>query len=276
MKQLFSGILTVLIIGSCAKKVEPPKVWTLQNTVTIEGVNPIGVTTMNGNLWVSDGDHNRLVELDPQGKIIHIIDSLERPMHIDADQQTLYVPQYGMDNIATFNGGKSGVLSVQDSLDAPAAVSVYNAEWAVADFYNNRILYFDGKENISFGKEGKGEGEFYYPTDVQITEDKIWVADAYNNRIQVFDKKGKFLSIIGADQKMNAATGLFISEEEVMVTDFENNRILIFDWNGSLKQVLKEGLEKPTDILLKDSTLFVVNYRSGNLNSYELKAVLEE
>lgn len=274
MKQLYILIMTLLFMGSCAKKAEVSKEWVLKKVIKIEGVNPIGITLLKDTIWLSDGDHNRLVEINEQGKILRTIDSLERPMHIDTYGETLYVPQYGMDNIATFNGSRKDVLSVNDSLDAPAGISVYKNEWAIADFYNNRILYYNGMEQISFGKEGRGDGAFYYPTDVQITEDNIWVADAYNNRVQVFDKKGNFIRIIGADQKMNAATGIYVSEDSVFVTDFENNRVLIFDKEGSVKQVLKEGIEKPTDILLKDGTLLIINYRSGHLNTYELKAVL--
>lgn len=274
MKQLYILMMTLLFIGSCVKKAETPKEWALKKTIKIEGVNPIGITLLKDNVWLSDGDHNRLVEINEQGEILRTIDSLERPMHIDADGETLYVPQYGMDNIATFKGSNKDVLSVKDSLDAPAGISVYRNEWAIADFYNNRILYHNGTEQISFGEEGRGDGAFYYPTDVQITEDNIWVADAYNNRVQVFDKKGNFIRIIGADQKMNAATGIYVSEEAVFVTDFENNRVLIFDKEGVLKQVLKDGIEKPTDILLEEGKLFIINYRSGKLNTYELQAAL--
>ncbi len=273
MRKLYLVMIVVLLFVSCAKKIDPPKEWALLNSVTLKGINPIGLAVMNGELWLSDGDHNRLVQINPKGEILKEIDSLERPMHIDADKEILYVPQYGMDNIAIFNGDKRGILDVQDSLDAPAGVSVYKSEWAIADFYNNRILYNNGKNQISFGKEGRGNGEFYYPTDVQITENEIWVADAYNNRVQVFDKKGNFLKIIGAEEKMNAATGIYVSADELFVTDFENDRVLIFNLKGELKQVLKEEIEKPTDILKEGDTLFIINYRSGKLNTYDLQPV---
>ena len=56
---------------------------------------------------------------------------------------------------------------------------------------------------------------------MQITEHSIWVADAYNNRVQVFDKSGNFGQVIGAEAKMNAATGIYVTDSELMVTDFE-------------------------------------------------------
>jgi DNA-binding beta-propeller fold protein YncE len=197
-------------------------------------------------------------------------------MHIDAFEEVLYVPQYGSDNIATFSNGIQGSIVLKDSLDAPAGIAVLGKERAIADFYNNRILYFNGSEWISIGKEGKGNGEFYYPTDVQITAENIWVADAYNNRVQVFDKRGNFLKMLGQDQKMNAATGIYISENEVFVTDFENNRVLVMDFEGQLKQVLKESVQKPTDILMMHGNLYVINYPTGRLNRYHLQQVKKE
>jgi len=248
----------------------------LSKTIQLDGVNPIGLTQVNGAIWLSDGDHNRLVKINNEGKITETIDSLDRPMHIDAIKGTIFIPEYGKDAIETVDKKGRFVMKIPDSLDAPAGISVYEKERAIADFYNNRILYFDGSDWISFGKEGKAEGEFYYPTDVQITKDKIWVADAYNNRIQVFDKKGVFLQMMGQDQKINAATGIFVAEDEVYVTDFENNRILIFGKNGELLQMLKSQIEKPTDMMIKDELLYVINYRNGKLNLFEKQVVTQK
>lgn len=274
MKNLI--ILVLILAVSCGERETTSKEWVLQTTTQLNDVNPIGIALHDGALWLSDGDHNRLVQITEQGKIVKTIDSLERPMHIDADEETLYVPQYGMDNIATFKGEEKGALHMMDSLDAPAGISVFGKEKAIADFYNNRILYYNGTDWISFGKEGKANGEFYYPTDVQITSHKIWVADAYNHRIQVFDKKGNFIRMMGEEQKMNAATGIYISGDEVFVTDFENDRILIFDMDGNLRQALTEGLDKPTDMLIKNGFLHVINYRKGTISKYGQKEVTSD
>lgn len=277
MKQL--SILLILVVFSCKPKPEPiPKLmeWSYERTITLGGVNPIGIANANGKLWLSDGDHNRLVQIDNQGNIKQTIDSLDRPMHIDAIEDLLFVPQYGNDKIVTYSKKGRFQLTLKDTLDAPAAIAVKNKEKAIVDFYNNRILYTNGKEEwISFGKEGNAKGEFYYPTDVQVTDTLIWVADAYNNRIQAFNKKGKFVKMLGQDQKMNAATGIYVSKDEVFVTDFENNRVLIFDHKGQLKQKLRKGIAKATDLLVMDEILHIINYRTGELVLYQRKEVKE-
>ncbi|MFT5891378.1 MAG: DNA-binding beta-propeller fold protein YncE [Dokdonia sp.] len=276
MKYIYSVLALVLIL-SCAEKAAVAKNWQLSKAIPITGVNAIGMAVTSEGIWLSDGDHNRLVLIDEEGKTIKTIDSLDRPMHIDNEENTLFVPQYGNDEVSIFDKGEKKALTLSDSLDAPAGVSSYNQEKAIADFYNNRILYSkDGKEFISFGKEGKAPGDFYYPTDVQITEDKIWVADAYNNRVQVFDKNGTFLKIIGADQKMNAATGIFVGVTEVFVTDFENNRVLVFDHEGVLQQILSEGVEKPIEVIQHEGQVFVSNYRKSELLVFDWKVAPEK
>jgi len=271
-------ILTLLIFISCAKKqeIERPKNWQLSKKIAITGIKPIGMTTTSEGIWLSDGDHNRLVLINNAGSIVKTIDSLERPMHIDSKENTLYVPQYGNDEVSIFDKEKKEVLILSDSLDAPAGVAVYFEEKAIADFYNHRVLYSkDGKQYISVGKEGKAPGDFYYPTDVQITKDKIWVADAYNNRIQVFDKKGTLLKIIGEDQKMNAATGIYVSKTEVFVTDFENDRVLVFDLEGVLKQIISDDISKPTEIIQDREQLFISNYKTSELLVFDWKTIPE-
>ena len=59
----------------------------------------------------------------------------------------------------------------------------------------------------------------------------------------------------------------------MFVTDFENNRVLVFDKTGVLLQVLKDQIEKPTDMMIKDDTLYVINYRNGKLNLFDKQPI---
>ncbi|PKA82488.1 NHL repeat-containing protein [Ulvibacter sp. MAR_2010_11] len=271
MKYFISVAIVIATLMSCQTK-EAPKSWQLAKVIKTEGVNPIGIAATSDGIWLSDGDHNRLVLINENGAILKSIDSLERPMHISSFNNELIIPQYGNDVVMRYNASEMEMVTVKDSLDAPAGADFKGDEIAIADFYNNRILYAkDGINFISFGKEGKAEGDFYYPTDVQITTDRIWVADAYNNRVQAFDKEGKFVTVIGANEKMNAATGIYVSEKEVFVTDFENNRVLVYDHTGVLQQALSESIEKPTDAILVDGKLYISNYRGSKITVYEWK-----
>lgn len=286
-------LLAIAVIAvSCQEKTAVPMEWQFEKTITLDGINPIGIAVDGNDIFLSDGDHNRIVKLSDSGEVLQTLEGYTRPMHIDfgeasyeitdglttdlLKERALFIPEYGTDSIAVMRDNKVSYLVLQDSLDAPAGVSVYENEIAIADFYNNRVLYYNGKQWNSIGKEGKALGEFSYPTDVQITSDYIYVADAYNHRAQVFDKTGKAISFIGENQNMNAATGIYVSNEEILITDFENGRVLIFDMNYQLKQTLETGIDKPTDILVNGNLLYVTNYRKGELVVYQLEPIKNE
>ncbi len=268
MKNIIIISTCLLFLFSCA---EEKKTWQLTETIDLGKITPIGFTFLGEDIWISDGDHNQMVQVNSEGAIQQTFTDFERPMHIDIEEETIFVPEYGSDQIIKFTNGEKSVLAITDSLDAPAGVDVYKEEIAIADFYKHRILYFNGQQWTSFGKEGKSSGELYYPTDVQILAKKIVVADAYNNRVQIYDKSGKSMQIIGESEKMNATTGLYADEGFIYATDFENDRVLIYQHDGALFQIIEEGMSKPTDIVVKNQRLYVANYKGKNLQIFKLK-----
>mgnify|MGYP006256143685 CR=1 FL=1 len=255
-------ILILIIFASCKNN---NKKWQVSETLDLGDITPIGLSFEGEKLWLADGDHNQIVAIDLEGKVLQTLKDFERPMHLDSEEQTVYIPEYGSDNIVKLQNGKRTILEIPDSLDAPAGVDVFGKEIAIADFYNHRIVFFDENKWLTFGKEGKMKGELYYPTDVNIGKDKIFVADAYNNRVQVFDKKGNVLTTMGENEKMNASTGIFANENEILITDFENNRVLVYNHQGKLQQVISEGINKPTDILIENNVLYIANYKGKNI-----------
>lgn len=264
MKHLIYLSVCLFFLAACNSG---PKQWALSRTVDLGDVAPLGMTVMDGDLWLSDSDENVLVRLE-EGKVVERLEGFDRPMHIASDEGVLYVPEYGTDTIRIIKNGTRTSLVLSDSLDAPAGVDVDGASVAIADFYKHRILYFDGKDWAAIGAKGKADGDFHYPTDVQFLGNHIYVADAYNNRVQVFDRSGKFLRKIGADQGMNAATGIYVSKQQVFVTDFENDRVLIFGFEGDLHQIIEGDLNKPTDVLLFNGELCIANYKAKRLDFY--------
>jgi len=274
MKQYIIILLTAMLIASCQEKKQTETRWVHTKTIALADVNPIGIAQGEKGIWLSDGDRNRVVLIDKSGVVLNTIVSLDRPMHIASEGEMLVIPQYGNDEVLRFRESEKEIVRTRDSLDAPAGVAIKGVEVAIADFYNNKVHYTENSSDwITFGKEGKADGDFYYPTDVHLTESNIWVADAYNNRLQVFDKKGNHLKTIGEDQKMNAATGIFVSDTNAYTTDFENDRVLVFDLEGSLKQVLDADISKPTDLIIIDEVLYVTNYKGKSLSLYTQQEV---
>ncbi len=256
----------MLLLNACKSE---PSSWHFERRVSLNNISPIGLSMSGSSLWLADGDNNRLVKVDMSGNVLDSINNISRPMHISNWKDTVYIPEFGEDKILTYSGGNIGSLEIKDSLDGPAAIDFRESEIAIADFYGHSILYFDGHNWRRFGKEGKSNDSFYYPTDVQIADQFIYVADAYNHRVQVWDKNNLvYLKTIGKEYKMNATTGLYLYKDQLAVTDFENDRVLVFDLKSQNSQEIN-GLNKPTDVLITNDSLFITNYKSKEISLYK-------
>jgi len=261
--KIFLLAFSIFFLSNCQDKG-----WEATDTLLLDGIAPIGITYWNNEVWLSDGDNNRMVVIDDKGKMIREVGPIERPMHIISRMDKMYIPSYGRDEIYSYGESSVDTLKLGVELEGPGGVDVVNGRIAIADFYNHQIVYFDGSEWKTFGGKGKDDGKMNYPTDIQIDSDKIWVADAYNNRVQVFNLKGEHLLTFGQEQKMNAATGLFVTPEEVYVTDFENSRVIIFDHSGNVVDKIDTGLDKPTDLFIRNDVLWILNYQGKYITKY--------
>lgn len=248
-----------------------PSTWQLDTLYQLDSITPIGLALYQGNLWLADGDHNRVVcwSLD-QETITQTIGGFERPMHLDADEQQLYIPEYGNDTITQLIPGQPRThLPIGLELDAPAGISLQQNRIAIADFYNHRILVYDGLQWRSIGEKGQENGQLHYPTDVQWNGDRLYVADAYNHRVQVWTMEDNWLMTIAATDSINAATGLFVHQEELWVTDFEHHRVLGYDLDGNLLHTLDSQINHPTDVLRIDNSLYITNYGNRTLAKFK-------
>ena len=273
MRALFFSALLVAL-AACAPKATRDATalpqYGLRQNLPLDSFGVVGIAAgESGTLWLSDADGNRLVRVDPtDGGVLETVAGFDRPMHIAAVGSAVVAAEYGADLVTDVRRGRRTDVPAPVGLDAPSGVDLLADRLAVADFYKHRVGYLVEGRDRSFGTKGTGPGEFTYPTDVQFAHDRLYVADAYNHRVQVFDLDGGHLFTFGEAEGMNAATGLFVGEDEVFVTDFENSRLLVYGLDGALRQVITEGLDRPTDALLLDRTLYVVNYGGRSLSAF--------
>jgi len=270
---LIAAFLGTLFLFSCRgeqeKKTEMNTQWKFVKNIDLNNVNPIGIVAQENFLWLSDVDNNRVVKTNLNGKIIEEYDGFERPMHLAIKRDKIYVPEYTSDSLKILEDGKVSTYKLKEQPDAIAGVSIDGNTVAVADFYNHRIILQQGNKVSIIGKKGHHDGELYYPTDVQISNDLIYVADAYNNRVQVFDLKGNYVRMIGWNEGIKVATGLKVTDSQVIVADFEGNRVLVYDLNGKLLQILSDKFNQPTDIEIVSNKMYVVNYKGKTVSVFE-------
>jgi len=138
--------------------------------------------------------------------------------------------QFSPDGKRLLTLGKAGVTGDgPDTFNQPSDVAVSTTgEIFVADGHdedsNARIMKFskDGKFLKSWGKRGKGPGEFDTPHGLAFdSKGRLFVADRSNNRIQIFDQDGKFLA---EWKQFGRPSGIYIDKNDVLyVTDSESN-----------------------------------------------------
>lgn len=270
MKNILIVTAACLLLIGCNRTSEETA-WNLVKTIRTEGVHPEGIIYSTAGIWLSDPDKDRLVLIDTEGGVIRTMDSLNKPMHLASDGRFIFIPQSGGAQITMTDGLNSGIIPVTEKLDAPSAVSVYQQELGIADQNNHRILLStDGQTWSSIGSKGKGKGQLLNPVDVHITAENIWIADTGNDRIQAFNKEGNSVIMLGVDNKMNQPKGIFVTETNVFIADTGNDRVLVFDLQGKMLHEITEHIQAPSDVIMIESKLYVINSKSGTVAIFEL------
>lgn len=161
-----------------------------------------------------------------------------------------YIGQYGdWDQIQRFEHdgslidawGATGRQAGQFLRPQSLVLSEDHHQLWVADACNHRIQVFDISTRTtprlvqSWGREGKGPGELYYPYDLAIAGDgSIFVCEYGNQRVQRFSPAGQSLGILGrpghGEGEFYQPWGLtFDSQGRLFVLDSNNHRVQRFD-----------------------------------------------
>lgn len=159
------------------------------------------------NVWVTDIAAHRVYRFDPQGKL------------------TL-----------SLGTGKPGDALDQFNKPTDIAFGPKDEVYITDGYGNNRVLKYSnsGKLLASWGKAGKGEGEFHLPHSVVVDgRGRVIVGDRENDRVQLFDGDGKFLAVWNG----YAPYGLALSPDgELFVADARAEKVLRLDENGKVIQ----------------------------------------
>ena len=128
--------------------------------------------------------------------------------------------------------------SVGTSFKLPCGVAVdEKGRLFIADCHNHciKIVSRTGKLIKSFGSFGTKNGQLSNPTDVAITQGKIFVCDKDNNRVQCFTPDGVFLSkFCHGCCGLKRPWGLCVDKKgNVVVVDTKNNKIQVFSEDGN-------------------------------------------
>lgn len=268
----FIPFLLVVLVNCKNPEKKDRQEWIFENKIELpKKSRSLALVKIGDAIWFSDPKNLRLLKIDVDGKVLDSITGIKRPMNIDFDEGKLYIPEFLTDTIWIYENGNKEPLELLAKPKAPAGLAVNGDTVAIADFYNHRIIMQIGKKVTYLGKEGHDKGELYYPTDVKISEGKIYIADAYNNRVQTFDFDGKALNVIGKEDGLNVASAIAFNKNGFAVTDQENSRVLIYNLNGELQQIISGNINYPTDVLFDENKLYITNFKENSISVYSAK-----
>lgn len=212
-----------------------------------------------GRVFVSDSPPDVLIVFDEANDKVEFwgqdgFGNLNQPMGITSDSSgNIYVADAGDARVVIFdtNGQYKNAIGGKEHLKNPVGVAVdeVNERIYVSDSWLHKILIFSFEGDLvsEIGERGSEEGQFNYPTFLEISRDgKLYVADSMNFRIQVFSMDGKFERSYGKVGKnvgdFNRLKGITINDEgHLFAIDGSFNNFQIFNDQFELLLWVGEG-----------------------------------
>ncbi len=156
-----------------------------------------------------------------------------------------------------------------DSLKAPRALALDpSGALYVADVGNFRVVKYtpEGKQLLTFGAKGSGEGQFESISSLAATDKgEVLVLDRTTPWIQVFSKDGKFVRRFGGPElALYGPMGLAVGKDGTLyIADTGGSRIVVLNPDGSkkrepLKTMGSESFNQPSDVAIEESGRVVV------------------
>ncbi|MCG2722916.1 MAG: 6-bladed beta-propeller [Thermodesulfovibrionales bacterium] len=206
-------------------------------------------------------DSERIYLTDPGTRLLHVFDLREKksfvikkadkdefqsPIGVAADKSgEIYLSDSLLKRIFLFDrdGRYLRDIGSENVLKRPAGITIDEERLYVADTHHHKIFVFSKKDGtflFSFGKNGTGNGEFNYPTNIFIDKSGLlYITDSLNFRVQIFDKHGHFISSFGkhgdGSGDFSKPRGIAVdSDGHVYVADALFDTVQIFDRDGRL------------------------------------------
>jgi tripartite motif-containing protein 71 len=208
-------------------------------------LTPVGVAVGgSGNVYVSDGDNNRIQVFASGGSYLRQW-SMPRPpqgaLNIAVDtNDNVYVAAWT--DLVIYRFTNTGVLVTQWPVASSAALAV-DASGHVYSDTGPGVQEFSSSGSLirEWGFSGAGGGQPTLPDGLAVdASDNVYVADIANQRILKFANDGTYITQwgspgvgdgqFGEDSPVRAAVG---PEGNVYVVDYANNRVQAFTGDGT-------------------------------------------
>jgi sugar lactone lactonase YvrE len=215
---------------------------------------PYGVTTdLSGKVYVTDSGQGavwvfdeenaevRLLGISGQGKLVEPIG-----VAVDNTQGIVFVSDVRLQRVFGYDpeGELAVAIGKQGEFDNPSGLAVDESggRLYVADPRNHRIRVYgtsDGEFLFEFGQRGSEEGEMNFPTNLFVSNRKLYITDTGNFRIQIFDLDGNYLGGFGkvgdSPGQLARPKGVAVDKDgHIYIVDAAFDNFQIFDEEGRL------------------------------------------
>jgi sugar lactone lactonase YvrE len=263
--------------------------------------SPTDVASDGRRIMVSDPGRHQVLVLDRVDKKLRFLKSatgevfqFSAPYGVTVDRQGIaYVTDTVSAKVFVFSPAETLVKVIGDEqLSRPTGVAVDPARGRlyVTDTAEHHVAVFDleGKLLSVWGERGPGQGNFNFPTDVDLDADgNLYVLDALNAKVQVLDPSGVFLREFGergtASGSFQVPKGIAISPTGlVVVTDTMAKRFVIFDTKGEYllsiggRQRFTDGTVSPGGFYMptgvdidSESSIWIVDLLNRIVHQYQ-------
>lgn len=150
----------------------------------------------------------------------------------------------------------------------------------LVSFMTSSIYYYDANGNLVFSISGV-LNSLKNPYDIILGKDKFFISEYSADKIRIFDIKSEsFTGSIGetgieAGQLLGPQYLAVDDKGYIYVSEWGNQRISKFDENGNFVLTFGkaqrgfEGLQEPTGIVFKDSSLYVADKKRNTLDVFD-------
>jgi len=230
--------------------------YTVQGEIRGKGENSLlrplaAVMDDQGQIYVADSSHHRVLVFDLDGKVIAKIGKpgtgqggFDYPTAVAVKDNRILISDSTNSRIQVLSKQGEFLYSfprTEDNLGKvkPLALTLDSKDNVyVTDGAGQRVIVFDikGRYLRSFGKQGTGQGEFGFPNGIALDEEgqNLFVADFANSRIQVFTPDGRFKKVFNGQEAFSNPRGLAFDpvKKHLYVADIFGHRIVVLDEKG--------------------------------------------
>ncbi len=247
MKSCCRSLFGLIAVGwwSAALAVDPEHI--SSSSVTLDNPRDVRLSSDERFLFVSDGDNDRIVTLDP--KSLSLInhfggDELDGPQGLDVDTDgQLYVADSHHNRIVIYDisdgpGQLVGVIS--GKLSKPRGVAVDdNAVVYVAGAWSRNIVAY---QNTDLVGELKDLGT---PSDIEWTsKGDLWIADTSRNELLRIDGDLMIKSKLGGRGLLRAPYAVSLTDRQhLVVSEKHAHQVKILSTDGDVLGVI--GTRQP-------------------------------